>query len=368
MNYPAQINNPYSGSDFRRDSAALLRNGYSPLPIRRGTKIPDLLAWSDKCANPMNNTEIEIASFRNPYLGVACGFNSLTGADVDTDEERLQQIIAEVIGKSPVIKRGRRGRTPFYQWEGGEAPNRDFKDRKGGMIIQLLGMGRQTVIPPTVHPETGQPYEWETERTLFNTNVRDLPKLNQAKLEALEEALKPYLLERLWSADESAKFEPLPAGHEFSDLELRRYKSYAATALEGRAADVSETPSGGRNVKLFKAVCRLGKFARHGLIEKPELEKLMFDACQGNGFIKDKGLRAFWATFESGFALTRNDPLPALADRPKPAPDGKRKNPPRKAGATAGARFQRPGQQRRRRSQPRPDGRVCCAGSRWPWV
>ena len=91
MNLPAQNLNPYTGSDFRRDSAALLRNGYSPLPIRRGTKKPDLLAWSDKCSTPMNNTEIEVASFRNPYLGVACGLNGLIGADVDTDDERLQQ-------------------------------------------------------------------------------------------------------------------------------------------------------------------------------------------------------------------------------------------------------------------------------------
>ena len=260
-----------------------------------------------------------------------------------------------MIGTSPVIKRGRRGRTPFYQWDGGEVPSRDFKDREGKVIIQLLGMGHQTVIPPSVHPETSQPYEWEkgtTGRTLLDTNVRDLPKLNQAKLAALEEALKPYLLERpSWPADESAKFEPLPAGHELSDLELRRYKSYAAAALEGRAKDISETPAGGRNDKLFKGVCYLGKFAWHGLLNKNEFEKLMHDACLKNGLIGDDGRSAFWATFKSAFEMTRNDPLPALADRPL---NGKRQAPPRKAGATAGARSQRSGQPGGAEANPAP--------------
>ena len=63
----------------------------------------------------------------------------------------------------------------------------------------------------------------------------------------------------------------------------------------------------------------------------------MFGACQANGYIGDDGRNAFFATIRSGLFLSRNDPLPALADRPKPLPDGKRTNPRQKAWAAAGA-------------------------------
>jgi hypothetical protein len=53
---------------------------------------------------------------------------------------------------------------------------RKLKARDGGMLLELLVTG-QSVIPPTTHPETGEPYAWLTEYSLLDVNIDELPVL-----------------------------------------------------------------------------------------------------------------------------------------------------------------------------------------------
>lgn len=51
--------------------------------------------------------------------------------------------------------------------------------------IELFGTGKQVVLPPSIHPDTGKPYVWERE---FNLAALDLgigPEIPAAKIEAL---------------------------------------------------------------------------------------------------------------------------------------------------------------------------------------
>ena len=44
-------------------------------------------------------------------------------------------------------------------------------------LVELLLHGTQSVVPPTIHPDTGQPYHWLTPDTLEDTPLSDLPEL-----------------------------------------------------------------------------------------------------------------------------------------------------------------------------------------------
>jgi hypothetical protein len=320
---------------FSENAPAILENGCSPLPITPGHKYPvGMNGWSRLCAEPLTLQQIDI--YRDYGIGVACGYNALIAIDIDTDDPEIIRIIQGVLPEAVVKKRGRRGFTLFYQYEGDEVPSFSFFDKSKKRFVDILGLGRQTVIPPTIHPETGEPYAWLSSRTLFNTSVDDLSKLTEAHLDALEEALTPYLLERpSWSADEGTK-EALPAGHVFGDLERRRYERNAETALEARVKEVSEAPKGSRNDTLFRAFCYLGKFIHHELLDYDLVINRMVGACKANGLSRDDGGPSCLATVRSALRLSRNDPLPSLVDRPKPDTDGRRETASQRGGGANG--------------------------------
>lgn len=50
-------------------------------------------------------------------------------------------------------------------------PKKGREVRKNDWEIDLFGTGKQVVLPPSIHPDTGLPYEWETE---FDTDLLDL--------------------------------------------------------------------------------------------------------------------------------------------------------------------------------------------------
>ena len=54
---------------------------------------------------------------------------------------------------------------------------RIFFDSDGKKVLQILSTGRQTVIPPSIHPDTLEPYRWTNGRSLYDTPLGDLPLL-----------------------------------------------------------------------------------------------------------------------------------------------------------------------------------------------
>jgi hypothetical protein len=101
----------------------LLSNGYSPLPIKQGTKRPALLRWSAACAEPLSPQTLRDEAERCPNAGtgVALGFKGLIAIDRDTDDPEFNAALSKVVPASPVAKRGKKGRTDFYRttqpWE-----------------------------------------------------------------------------------------------------------------------------------------------------------------------------------------------------------------------------------------------------------
>ena len=158
----------------------LQRNGYSPVPIEPGSKRPlgAFGDWSRLRDTPLTEAEIATIAAEHPNagLGVAGGYRGLVPIDLDTEDRDILAAINKVLPDAIVAKRGRRGVTAFYRDPSDLIKPRKFKGRDGSMLLELLVTG-QTVIPPTIHPETGEPYTWLTEYTLFDVCIDELPEL-----------------------------------------------------------------------------------------------------------------------------------------------------------------------------------------------
>jgi len=158
--------------------------GLSVIPIRdeKGSKgkAPFIDGWQRWCEELPTEKECEIWDKKYKRYGLCCGpASGVIGLDIDTDDKT----VIDICPLSPVIKRGRRGETRFFRY------NKDIFSCKIAGIIDVLSNGKQTVIPPTIHPDTDQPYIWLTPDTLENFNITDLPELSLKDLEDLRSKL-----------------------------------------------------------------------------------------------------------------------------------------------------------------------------------
>lgn len=117
----------------------------------------------------------EIDSYGDLYnIGVLCGArNNIVALDFDNLPE-LHKKIQALIPQSPVRKKGAKGETWFFSYNG--EISRKWHSQ-GQCVVELLSDGRQTVIPPSIHPETDRGYTWTTVETLLSYDLVDLPLL-----------------------------------------------------------------------------------------------------------------------------------------------------------------------------------------------
>lgn len=183
-----------SPSPFAIAAPPLVRCGYSPLPIVRGGKAPGvhfpMRGWQTYCDNVASPNVINCWSVVPSIgVGVACG-RGLVAVDIDRDE-----LIEPVLAGLPyamVAKKGRKGLTAFFRGDTSKIPSRNYNAADRGGLVDLLSHKRQSVIPPTLHKDTGEPYVWLTENTLLNTPLDRLSELPDNIAERLGYLLRDY--------------------------------------------------------------------------------------------------------------------------------------------------------------------------------
>jgi hypothetical protein len=208
--------------------AALHERGHSPLPISRrlhpsdpkafgkapgiyGGIAPEtgearwflLKGWQAHCIERVTIHRARawgrMVDSQNGGLGVACGYNDLIGIDID--DETLIGPLNAVLPSIMVAKRGRKGLTAFYR---GEHPRSDiawWQKKNYPGLLDFLANGSQSVLPPSIHPDTDRPYEWATPRTLLDTPVSELPAFTDEHRANMEEVLRAHG----WDAPEPAQ-------------------------------------------------------------------------------------------------------------------------------------------------------------------
>ncbi|KQT23099.1 MULTISPECIES: bifunctional DNA primase/polymerase [unclassified Bradyrhizobium] len=175
-----------------------MKLGYSPLPIlppdapKAGAgKAPALSGWQKYC-NEAPSSFFIAGHSRAPAVGVgvATGFGGLVAVDIDGYDSIIGPILS-TLPPAIVVKIGRRGLTSFYR---SIVPmkSRSYNDASGIRLLDFLSSGRQTVIPPSIHPDTGRSYYWWSDATLEDTALEALPVLTHEHRAAMEDVLRSF--------------------------------------------------------------------------------------------------------------------------------------------------------------------------------
>ncbi|WP_324754043.1 bifunctional DNA primase/polymerase [Roseovarius sp. Pro17] len=156
---------------FATAAEQLLDNGYDPIPIKPGQKVPALSRWTSV---EIDEAAIETWRVRYGSCGVGLRTGRLVGVDIDIlDPDRAhaaQALAMQRFGETLVRVGCWPKRLLLYRTQ---AP---FAKMKSGQI-EILGLGQQFVAFG-LHPVTGKPYSWPLGETPLEIPLSDLPVID----------------------------------------------------------------------------------------------------------------------------------------------------------------------------------------------
>lgn len=174
-------------SPFSQAVDFLVEKGFSVIPIAekqkfpcelktfpwKGTQIVAMSGWQRY--NKTRATPEEIAQWKTWEgcgIGVLLGeLSGIVGLDLDNDIDNLHADILKIVPDSPVKKKGAKGFTAFYKYNG-DIPAKLSWNKAGERICEVLSNGQQCLAPPSIHP-AGMSYVWLGPRL----GEADLPEL-----------------------------------------------------------------------------------------------------------------------------------------------------------------------------------------------
>lgn len=172
---------------FGAHARKIWENGYSVMPVEG--KRPVMPEWQRYCealATPdvfdkweKGCPELNIGLCLGPASGIV-------GIDIDSEDKDLLIAARGLLPSSPLIKVGKKGFTLLVRYDG--QSSRKIK-LHGQEIGDFLSNGRQTVIPPSVHPETNKKYFW-LQNDLTEIWKDELPVFTEQDLHKFEQALE----------------------------------------------------------------------------------------------------------------------------------------------------------------------------------
>jgi len=174
-------------------AVTLLRNGYHPIWLKTGTKTPGRNGWAENLSTEQTVTQ----DFRVPgniglMQGVVAADKTFGVAiDIDLNDHPLICCVQAAIGNDCPQKRGKKGVT-FLLRGIGDIRSQTLHDYREGKrpAIDILAKGKQTVIPPSVHPDTGEPYNWVTKLTPSTVPYSELPLIDESAIKEIKAFLK----------------------------------------------------------------------------------------------------------------------------------------------------------------------------------
>ena len=195
--------------DFITTATRLVDRGYSVIPILPGEKRPGefkgnqwigMNQWQRFCDKTATKFQLDIwAKWPSPSICLALGrASNVTAIDFDYGSPEVRAALEACLPPSPVKKMGAKGYTSMYR--GFAVASKKYL-LDGVSVIEVLAHGKQTVLPPSIHPE-GMQYKWLTPDTLEDFTASELPELPHDIHDRIAKALEPFL----------PKVEPLTTG------------------------------------------------------------------------------------------------------------------------------------------------------------
>lgn len=168
----------------------LLEKGYVPLRLEPGEKFTKSAGWS---TDTPTAEKIRRAFSRPSNLGVRLGDplpdgSYLIAIDVDIEDVSLIRCVEMAIGTKVPCKRGKKGYTYFVRIDREVKTHKIHwhRDDKKTPAIDVLAKGAQTVMPPSIHPDTGQPYRWVSGQPLHELDIRTVPVFSDKLLDEIK--------------------------------------------------------------------------------------------------------------------------------------------------------------------------------------
>lgn len=161
---------------FGNEAPRYWKAGLFPVPLRPKTKAPFFDDWQIICPKVSDKDKDEwTKKYHNYNIGLALGteFNNAQLVAIDIDDEEVMDAVLFAVGKGPT-KRGMKGGTVFCLADHAVVNSKIYKYSNGKKgrkaMVEILAKGSQTVLPPSVHPDTKLPYVWVGPELLDSLN------------------------------------------------------------------------------------------------------------------------------------------------------------------------------------------------------
>jgi putative DNA primase/helicase len=129
------------------------------MPLRPAAKVPVLSAWQALCGQMPTEEQQQawLEAYPEGNMGLPLGPQAgIIGLDLDSEDPRVQEILDRIMPISPWKRVGKKGAVYAFKYSG-ERTYR-IKDKDNNTILEILSKGAQIVLPPSIHPDTMQPY------------------------------------------------------------------------------------------------------------------------------------------------------------------------------------------------------------------
>jgi hypothetical protein len=161
--------------------------GFEPRPIAPGTKACKIPGWNRP--NDVIGSD-ELARWEEKYathgIGLLCGTVLSDGTRfgaIDVDDNRRTNLLSALLQNAP-RRVGAKGQVTFVRYVGNLASGKigvKSPARSGEISVgDLLFAGRLVVLPPTIHPDTGNPYVWLS-KPLLDWDLKDIPLIGMSR-------------------------------------------------------------------------------------------------------------------------------------------------------------------------------------------
>ena len=134
---------------------------------------------TDAATNLIIEQSIQL-NYDDCNIALLCGeVSGVIGFDIDTDDPQIVSLINQFIPQSRCVKRGSKGETRFFKY------TKEFAQTERKGIYDLLSNGSYSVMPPSIHPETKEPY-LELGESLYHVRPEDLPCIDANEYQKLK--------------------------------------------------------------------------------------------------------------------------------------------------------------------------------------
>jgi len=171
--------------------------------------------------------QLWLDSYPDSNIGLPFGAASgLCAIDIDTEDKEMIDAILEALPPSPWVRVGKKGMGLIYRWSGQK--NFKLRDSNNKSIVEFLGSGNQMVLPPSIHPDTGRPYEANADLWEVLEKVVALPlDLEMVLRDALGDVAGVSLAQGI----RSRPLDVIPQGER--DIQMVRHAGYLARVVLG---------------------------------------------------------------------------------------------------------------------------------------